>query len=327
MNPAPELLAEVFRGPQLESQHFGHIAVVDAEGEILFVAGSPEQVVHLRSAAKPFQALPALRNGVQQKFGFSAAELALACASHNGEQKHIVAAASMLRKIGLDWNALQCGAHRPIGVDIGAVPDSPPWNSLHNNCSGKHSLMLAACVKNGWAIENYLSLNHPHQQRILNTLAEMAGVSAESIPVNIDGCSAPEFALPLKNLAKAYAQLAALPKSEQNSFDVMIAHPEMVGGNARFDTAIMLDAGGKLIAKIGAEGLQCIAIRGEKKLGIAISIVDGNNRANGAIAIQLLKKLGIMRQADFSHALPWAEPVVKNVVGWDVGKISCVYPF
>ena len=166
------LLASVFRGGNIESEHFGHVVIVDAHGKIIFSLGNADQIVHMRSSAKPFQALPALRDGVGAHFKFTRQELALACASHNGEPQHREIAATILRKIGLDESHLQCGIHRPIGVDLAAVDETPPFSVLQNNCSGKHSVMLAACVKNGWPVENYLDPAHPHQLRILATIAE-----------------------------------------------------------------------------------------------------------------------------------------------------------
>ncbi len=316
-------LARVFRGENIESEHFGHAVLVDATGTVLHHWGDAGLIVHMRSAAKPFQILPALRDAVAEHFHLQRQELALACASHNGEAVHTMLAAAILKKTGLSDKDLQCGSHRPLGVDIGALADKPPWSVLHNNCSGKHALMLAACVKNGWPLQNYLDPQHPHQQRILHTLAKMGRIGSDKIGVQIDGCSAPEFSLPLQNIATLFANLAALPETPENSFDLMREFPYMVAGKNRFDTAIIEAGKGKFIAKTGAEGLECFAIRGKKPLGLVISIADGNGRAAPPVALKLLTRLNILNTESIPSLHGFLRPPVYNHRKRITGHIEC----
>ncbi|KAA3658222.1 MAG: asparaginase [Calditrichaeota bacterium] len=317
-------LAHVIRGQHAESEHWGHIVVANAHGDVLQSWGNPELVVHMRSAAKPFQSVPALQDNVAAHFHFSQKELALACASHNGEPEHMEIAASLLRKIGFSEEFLQCGVHRPLGVDLGVVDEEPPYSVLQNNCSGKHALMLAACVKNDWPIENYLDPAHPHQQRILGTLARMGCIESKNIGINIDGCSAPEFSLPLKNVATMYANLAAGVESPIDPFELMANHPFVVAGTKRFDTAVMSAGDGKLIAKIGAEGLECFAVRGSNPLGIVISISDGNSRATPPVALELLQRLQVLNAQQLESLQMYSTTEELNHRGMLVGRIECV---
>ncbi|MCA9732029.1 MAG: asparaginase [Deferribacteres bacterium] len=317
-------LAHVIRGAHVESEHWGHIVVADAEGNIHHAWGNPEQIVHMRSAAKPFQVLPALQDDLASHFQLTREELALACASHNGESRHTEIAASILHKIGLHQDNLQCGVHRPLGVDLGVVPEQEKYTVLQNNCSGKHAVMLAACQKNGWPVENYLEPAHPHQKRILGTLAEMGRIEKKKIGINIDGCSAPEFSLPLKNVATMYANLASGMDSPIDPFKLMAEHPFLIAGTKRFDTAIISAMAGKVVAKIGAEGLECFAVRGEKPLGIVISIVDGNSRATPPVALALLQKLGILNEQHLAKLQAYREPEIHNHRHVLIGRIESV---
>lgn len=321
------LLARVFRGENIESEHCGHIVVVDADGEILYSWGDAEQIVHMRSAAKPIQILPSLDDGIAARFGLQRQELALACASHNGEWQHTALAGSILNKIGLTEKNMQCGIHRPMGVDLAVVAEKTPYSVLQNNCSGKHAVMLAACVKNGWPVKNYLDPQHPHQQRILHTLAKMGHIPVAEIGVQIDGCSAPEFSLPLKNVATMYARLAAAKKSELNPFDLMADFPYLIAGKNRFDTAVIEAGRGRLIAKIGAEGLECIAVRGKKTLGIVISIADGNSRATPPVAVELLSALKVLKGDQLKMLSEFSKPTIYNHRNRIVGRIECALDF
>ncbi len=325
---APPILARVFRGDQVESFHRGHIVAVDGDGRVVYAAGNGDVRVYLRSAAKPFQALPAVHAGVQEAFGLSEAELALMCASHNGEEMHVQAAASILQKCGLTPAALQCGVHRPIGVDLGVVPEKSPYDVLQNNCSGKHAGMLAACRRRGWPIESYLDPGHPHQQRILQTISEYSGVAAAEIGVDVDGCSAPVFHLPLRALAHMYARFARREDAAADLlFRCMSTNPQMVAGSGRFDTAVMQAFGGRLVAKIGAEGLQCFAVCQPHPLGVAIKIEDGNGRATPPVALRLLLHLGLADEVVLSKLRDFAAPAIRNHRGWLVGHIDCPLDF
>lgn len=320
--PAPKLLVRVYRGKAVESEHYGHVVVADRTGAIRLQIGDAATRVYLRSAAKPVQAIPAIEHGVPEAFGFSESEMALTCASHNGEPFHAETAASMLKKIGLSEQYLQCGIHRPLGIDPGVVPETGQYSVLQNNCSGKHSLMLAACVQADLPLNSYLSPDHPHQIRIRNCLADYGNLPVDDIQVGIDGCSAPVFNMPLCNLATVYAKLADRKLSGYKCFKYMTAHPEMVGGTGRFDTVFMQATAGAAIAKIGAEGLQCVSVLSPEPLGIVVKISDGNNRAAPAVALAVLRKLGLLSHAAAQHLTAYFEPELYNHRGIVIGKIA-----
>src|ERR1043165_878508 len=170
--PIAEPLVEVKRGSITESRHRGHIVAVEPDGNIVASLGAPHNVTFLRSSAKPFQALPLLLTGAADHFGFTDREVALVCASHNGEPIHTELAASMLKKIGLGPEALKCGVHEPYSVqaaaDLRARGEEP--NVLHNNCSGKHTGMLAVALQLGAPIDSYENPSSPVQKAIANVM-------------------------------------------------------------------------------------------------------------------------------------------------------------
>src|SRR4029079_12642098 len=207
--PLAEPLVEVKRGSITESRHRGHIAVVEPDGNIIASAGAFETVTFLRSSAKPLQAIPLLVTGAADRYGFTDREVALACASHNGEPIHTEVVMSMLRKIGLGVEALRCGVHEPYGEEAARTlrerGEQP--NALHNNCSGKHAGMLAVALHLGSSIENYESPETPVQKAIADTIAQFSGVPVTDMAVGIDGCAAPIFGISVKAMALAYARL------------------------------------------------------------------------------------------------------------------------
>ncbi|MDZ7292662.1 MAG: asparaginase [candidate division KSB1 bacterium] len=311
----PALLANVTRGGRIESQHFGHLVVVDAEAKPVFTLGDPRFVTYIRSAAKPFQAMPLYDDAVPEVFRLRDDEMAVMMSSHNGEPKHIDAVASILRKIGLRPEDLQCGIHAPLGAEAlrelnrrGGKP-----TVLHNNCSGKHAGMLAACVNRGWPIENYLHPDHPHQQRILQTIARWAWLPVTDIGVAIDGCSAPNFAMPLFNIARMYATLVSSNEANARRILQTFANaPDMIAGEERFDTDLIRVTNGRLIAKMGMEGIQCIGVCGNYRLGIAIKISDGSHRATSVVALALLQKLKLISADEYEQLVAYHRIVVHN---------------
>jgi L-asparaginase II len=213
MSPSPAFphvpLAEVIRGGVVESVHYGAVAVVDRNGRLLHAAGDPHVLTFTRSALKPLQALPFVAGGGLDRFGFSKAQTALLCASHSGEPRHVEAVADMLARAGLEGTHLQCGTHAPGFYEArGEIPPPPPYSPLQHNCSGKHSGMLAYCVQCGHAIDDYLACDHPLQVAIRRAVATFTGVAEERLVAGTDGCSAPNYAVPLSGLARAFARLA-----------------------------------------------------------------------------------------------------------------------
>ena len=323
----PPVLARVLRGELLESEHRGHVVITDRRGSILFQAGDPDTRVFVRSAAKPIQSLPLIEDDLERRFGLDGHELALTCASHNGEPIHVEAGRALLRKMRIPLQALQCGKHRPLGVDLGSVQETSSYDVLQNNCSGKHIGMLGACRYHGWPVENYLARDHPQQARILDRISEFGELNRNEIAVCIDGCSAPAFNLPLRSAAISYAKLAENEFPANRCFDLISAHPEMIGGARRFDTDLMCAFGGRIVAKVGAEGVQCLSIRGKPNVGIALKVSDGSGRAVSAIVLALLRSLGFATESELDRIRAYANPELHNHRGLQVGRIECCFPF
>src|SRR6185369_14381731 len=248
--PIAAPLVEVKRGSITESRHRGHIVVVEPDGNIIASAGALETVTFLRSSAKPLQAIPLLVTGAADRFGFTDREVALACASHNGEPIHTEVVASMLHKIGLGIEALRCGEHEPYGEEAARVlrERGEQRNALHNNCSGKHAGMLAVAVHLGAPIDNYEKPENPVQKAIVDVVSQFPGVAVTDMAIGIDGCAVPAFGITVKAMALAYARLVAPPASfDKKTRDacerivrVMSAYPELIGGTSqRLDTEVM----------------------------------------------------------------------------------------
>ncbi|OWW21511.1 asparaginase [Noviherbaspirillum denitrificans] len=324
MNFAP--LAEVIRGNTVESVHYGAVAVVNLRGELLFHAGDPHFLTFTRSTIKPFQALPFLRGGGPAHFGFGSREVALLCASHSGEAMHTTLVESMLHKAGCDEHHLQCGCHVPLHYATENRQPAPgeTFTQLHNNCSGKHAGFLAWCRQHGQPVESYLDPMHPLQRAIRTTLADFAGVDEGSMPAGIDGCSAPNYALPLLRLAYAYARLAQAGPDPVHGeltaqlFGAMTSHPELVSGTGRVDLALMQAGTGDWVAKGGAEGVQVLGIR-SAGLGIALKAADGNARGLQAATVAVLRQLGLLPQHSGLDA--WLRPQLHNLRGLRTGEV------
>lgn len=327
-----EILTEVYRGkningalvePLLESVHLGAVAVIDEEGKEIFSAGDIESEFYIRSAAKPFQLIPLLESGAVERFGFSDVELALMCASHNAEPVHIKTAVSILKKIGLEEHHLGCGSHWPMHIPTaeGMMFNHIPLNQLYNNCSGKHGGMLAYCVYHNLPVNTYLDFDHPLQVRIHTYIESLLGRKIKS---GTDGCSAPVFVMKIREMAYLYAQLAAgKTLSLAKAFRVMHEHPYMVGGDERFDTDLMQNS--PVVAKIGAEGIECVAvpaINGTKAFGLTVKISDGNFRALYPVVISLLDRYKILSPEQISALKKYYPSIVTNHMKKTVGFIK-----
>jgi L-asparaginase II len=339
--PIAEPLVEVTRGAITESRHRGHIAVVDADGNILRYAGAPENVTFLRSAAKPLQALPLHTSGAAERFGFTDKEVALACASHNGEPIHTELAASMLQKIGLGPEALKCGIHEPYSLEVAGklrlLGESP--NVLQNNCSGKHVGMLAIAKHLGAPTENYEKAENPVQKAIADAVAQFSGIAVTDMSVGIDGCAVPVFGMTMKAMALAYARLVSPPENfDKPTRDacerivrVMSAYPELIGGTSdRLDTELMRAAPGRLISKVGAEGVYTAGIRPCEEwpqgLGIALKIEDGDDRrARPTVVIETLRQLGVLRDESLEAVARYAFFPIHNRPGEVVGEVHASF--
>ena len=319
-------LTLVTRGSAVECVHMGSVAVVDADGRILYAAGDPESLTFTRSALKPLQALPFVAAGGVERFGYSPPEVALLCASHGGEPRHVDAVAAMLAKAGNTAADLQCGTHAPKYFDtLGDVPPPPPYSPLAHNCSGKHSGMLAHCTACGYTKHDYLAFDHPLQQAIRTAVAHATSVPEVALVAGVDGCSAPNYAVPLRNLALAFARLAEgaddprYGGAPRTLAAAMTAHPEMVSGAGRSDLALMRAGRGDWVTKIGAEGVQAIGVR-SRGWGIAVKVADGNPRGLHPATVAVLDQLGLL-DADARAALAGlGRPQLRNCRGTVTGE-------
>ncbi|MBU6483676.1 MAG: asparaginase [Betaproteobacteria bacterium] len=320
-------LAEVTRGEIVESLHAGSVAVVDMHGRVLRWAGNPQHLTFTRSALKPLQALPFVAAGGVEHFGLSSSKVALLCASHSGEPRHAEAAADILARAGCTPADLQCGTHAPRFYDTrGEVPPPPPYSPLQHNCSGKHSGMLAFCALCQWPKASYLEFDHPLQQAIRQSVSTFTGVTVAALVPGVDGCSAPNYAVPLSALARAFARLASATDdpdygtAPRTLADAMLAHPEMVSGEGRSDLALMQAGRGDWVAKIGAEGVQAIGVR-SRGIGIAVKVADGQARGLLPSVVAVLDQLGLLDEAARAALAPWGRRPIRNYRGTQVGAI------
>ena len=330
-----QLLVEVTRGDQVECVHAGSIAVVNLHGDLLYQAGDPDHITFTRSTIKPFQALPFLKAGGVQHFDLSTRETALLCASHSGEPMHVETAQSILHKAGCSEQQLRCGCHVPMHF---AVTDTYPaaddhFTQLHHNCSGKHAGFLAYCVQHGLPIDRYLDPSHSLQQAVRESVAQSCGLLAHELKMGIDGCSAPNYAMPLSRLAWSYARLAQGQAGGSDGIDgdaletlrtAMTRHPELVSGTGRNDLAFMQTGPDDWIAKIGADGVQVIGLR-SSGLGIALKIADGNMQALYTAAVAVLCQLGLVEHVEKSPLAPWLRPQLTNYTGLPTGEVRAAF--
>ncbi|KPJ58875.1 MAG: hypothetical protein AMJ42_02500 [Deltaproteobacteria bacterium DG_8] len=319
-----EILVKVTRGNHIESIHRGHIVVIDSKGDMVYLIGDPDFKICLRSCAKPLQALPIISTGAADKFSFTPAELAIMSGSLNGQDFQINVIKSILNKIGLDEHFLQCGVHRPShrATAKRLQEEGKKPSALHNNCAGKHIAMLTLCVYHGWPLDNYTSKEHPVQQLILKTVSSMTEVPVKEIGIGIDGCGVPVFFLPLKNLARSYAQLTSTSdQAIHRLMEALLSHPEMIAGDERICTDIMRVLGKRVFAKTGAEGGYAMSLMREG-WGVAIKIEDGNNRAMHPVIIETLRQLKIVTRKEEDKLQSYHHPVIKNHRKEIVGSIE-----
>lgn len=338
-----EPLVEITRGDIVESVHFGAFCVVDQANRVLAQAGSPDLWTYPRSALKPFQVLPFVEQGGIDFFGLTAEEIAIMCGSHSGTAFHQAILEGMHQKIGISEADLACGVHWPYDTDtrdqMKISGDSP--TALHHNCSGKHTGMLALAVMLGFSTQDYLNLQHPVQIIIREKFSELVGLSPDEMPVGLDGCSAPVFAVPMVKMAHAVAKMAepagvgkACSAACRIITAAMIGSPVMVAGPGQFDTELMIVAGGKVFSKGGAEGYQIIGVLpgaihpSSPGIGIAIKISDGDTRgrARASVALTILNALGVLDEADLERMEGYGNIPVKNWRKLDVGEIRPVFP-
>lgn len=306
--------------------------MVTPEGRLVASLGDPGLATYVRSAAKPFQALPLVLAGGIERFSLSPADLALICASHGGTPEHTARAASLLERGGFTAADLLCGTHPPMDRESARrlEADGAPPSPLHNNCSGKHAGMLLACRLLGLPTADYIDPAHPLQQQILGGVARLGGLPAEAVGVGIDGCSAPTYHLPLAAAARSYAALAhgagaglgdpPLEGALERIVRSLGEAPEMVAGPGRFTTRLIAATGGRVVGKEGAEGFYALAVRGPVALGIALKIADGGERCRDGVVLDLLRQLGALSGAELAELADFYAPPLYNHRGLRTGS-------
>ncbi len=327
---ANPVLVETMRGDAVESWHRGAFAVVDGEGRVVLSAGHIDRAIYPRSAIKPLQALAMAESGAVEAFGLGDRELALACASHNGEEVHARAVESWLKRIGLSESDLECGSHLPYdeGTARALLSAGQEAGPLYNNCSGKHAGFLTAAKQLGYPTKGYIDLTHPVQQRVLGIMEQMTGLDdLTTAPCGIDGCGIPTIAVPLGNLALAMARFADpadQPEGRRTACarirKAMAAEPYMVAGKNRFCTQIMQVTGERALIKIGAEGVYCGALP-ELGLGIAVKADDGAGRAAETIMGRLLTALKVLSAAESEELRDVLVAPIRNRARKRVGEV------
>jgi L-asparaginase II len=325
------VIAEVTRGGVVESRHTGAYAVVDASDKLIASAGDITQAVFPRSAVKAFQCLPLIESGAADHFGFNDEELALACASHNGEAGHIRVASNMLAKAGLSETQYECGAHWPHDLasqhDMARRDEEP--RAIHNNCSGKHAGMLALAQELGAPAEGYTLIDHPVQRAVARTISDLCDVDIAALPHGIDGCSVPTWAIPLRNLALGFARFGSGVTFDEKRkaacrriIEAVRAHPFMVAGTNRFCTRVM-QAVPRAFVKTGAEGVFCGAIP-HAGLGIALKCDDGATRASEAAMAAIMASLPVWTDAEQRALKAFAQTDLSNWRKISVGDVHAL---
>lgn len=328
------VLVEILRGGIVESRHRGALAVVDADGQIVLSMGDVERPVFPRSAVKAIQALPLVESGAADAYGFEAADLALACASHSAESAHIERARSMLARGGLDESALECGVHWPSerSVLLAMARAGQEPTAIHNNCSGKHAGFLCTCRYLGIATKDYISARHSFQEIERRVLEDVTGAPHDESNRATDGCSIPTYAIPLEALARGFARMvsgrgmaAQRASAAKRLVEACMAEPFFVAGTGRACTELMKLAPGRIFVKTGAEGVFCGGLP-ELGFGFALKCDDGATRASEAMVAALLSKL-----LDFDPVLSGRLDVMANRrqynwSGIETGEIRAAEP-
>jgi L-asparaginase II len=320
------VIIEVTRGPVIESRHEGIAAVVKADGTVVEAWGDIDAVILPRSANKPIQAMAFVESGAIERFDLGNEHIALACASHSGEKRHVEVVRAWLAKIGLGEADLECGTHPPrlqASIEALARANVLPTPAF-NNCSGKHSGFLTTAVQYGEPTRGYIKYDHPVQRRLREVMTDLCGTDANAFKYGTDGCGIPTLATPLKRLAQAMASMADPSRLSSKRADAalrirkaMNAEPFMVAGSGRFCTRINEMAPGVVQVKTGAEGVFC-GMLPTLGLGVAIKMWDGAARASEVAMAALLDHLGVLPAGQGEEIL---QPPVKNVVGLLVGEM------
>ncbi len=323
------LHVEVMRGNRVESRHAVDAVIADAAGNLVRVHGEAGRPVFPRSAIKALQALALVESGAADRFGLEPRHIALACASHNGEEMHVRTAAEMLARAGLSPVCLECGAQAPSlkeDYDRMILAGEAP-QAIHNNCSGKHSGFLCFAAHEGMEMQGYVKFGHPLQRAIAAILTETTGAPHGEENHGIDGCSIPTYAIPIRSLAVAFARLGVgegggpvRSKAMLRIRDACIAHPQMVHGTGGFDTLVMQALKGRAFTKTGAEGVFVAALP-ELGLGIALKVHDGAKRASEAAMASFIESLMEVEETTAKLLKGFSKHELRNWNSIAVGKV------
>jgi L-asparaginase II len=336
--------ATVYRGDLVENTHAAHVAVVNAEGRLLYAFGDPARLTLARSAAKPAQAVAVLETGALERFGFDDADLALMCASHNSEPRHIARTRAMLAKAQVTEADLRCGGHAPLSDAVWKEwikRDFTP-SGVCSNCSGKHAGMLAGAQALGVTVIDYHLPEHALQVRVKRTVAELCDLPDNGVQWAIDGCNLPTPAFALDRLARLFVKLAdagagveTTPRSKAlgRIYRAMTTYPELVAGEGRFCTALMRAFDGELVGKVGADASYAIGVRNSGTptgthgtLGIAVKVEDGNTAVLYAIVAHVLEQLLIGSETQRETLAAYRHPPMRNTMGIETGRLVVSAP-
>ena len=319
------ILCKVHRGDFIESIHVAYAVVVNEAGEIVYSSGDPHYLTCVRSTLKPFQASAAVKEGATKSSEFTSAEIALLCASHNGEDIHVETAESMLKKIGYDTSHYECGSHLPYDKEskIKLIQNDEKPSALHNNCSGKHAGMLCLAKYLQVDPKGYTDPDHPVQQLIMKQVKQFSEL--HDFPLTTDGCSAPVPFMPLFNIALMYQKFASGNYDELNTlFDAVTSNPYLIAGKDRFDTDFIEAMDGKAVTKVGGEGVRGLGIRAAngEVFGIALKVLDGSQRCSPIATIAVLKEMDLLTKYQSEKLSSYKKTILRNHRKIETGIIA-----
>ena len=329
-----EIVLNYTRAGHIENIHRGDVVAVNCAGKIISAVGNSHLPMFWRSAAKPFQALAFVKNGGMEKFNISQEELAVLVSSHSGEDNHVALVRGILKKVGLDESVLDCGTLRPLNSKVfkRLIKNDEPILPVYNQCSGKHTQIIALAMMLGIPYEGYTQPEHEAQKIIFKHVAMASKMPEDKLEIGIDGCGVPVFYLPLYNMSLAYARLSTPSKGDWGEYetaatkirDAMSEYPQVVSGTGRVDLAVTEITKGRIITKMGSDAVYCMAVK-NGDLGITFKIEDGNFAVVTPMVIAVLKKLDLLTKEEAAELDKQFPPVLKNHRGDIIGTIEAVF--
>lgn len=327
-----QILVQEFRDETLECVHRGHICGIGTDGRVQYEVGDADFIAYLRSAGKPFQAIPGVRNGIIEAFGLNEREVAIMGASHRGESFHMETLQQLMKKVGLTEDCLICHPSYPLQRQAReeVIRHQGQAKRVYHNCSGKHLGVLAYCKLMGYPLEHYEHPDHPAQQEIVRTLSMMAELPEDQIKRGTDGCGLPVFALPLRHIALAYLKLACPERIDDlktreavvKITKAMHAHPEMISGTNRICSTLMEDP--NIVAKGGFKGIYGFSLRDEQ-LGFAFKVIDGSDEEWAHIVVSILEQIGYKNKQTIQRIHELNPKTIRNDNGKIVGHSQTVF--